>query len=232
MNEFVLQIHRHEKEGHIRRHRALLEAVKDRLLPAFASISNEADEVASRAFSEALRGASLEGPDESQLAEMAFEAGFDHWETLDFARDQMLRLAAAGTYHLWERTLKNLLLRELRHHGLAEANRTKIERATFSRLIEILRAGGYDVQSYTFGHDLNVLSLIANMVKHGAGSSSRALATLSPGLFPGITGFGPLSDPPTEDDFEMTLELLERSTVALEGFWANAPDAMRFPRHS
>jgi len=78
-----------------------------RLLPIFDHIEEEAGAEQEKAWEAAMSSPACdENLDSSDYAEAAQEYGVEVYESLQFTRQQLLGLAAAGLYHLWERLLR------------------------------------------------------------------------------------------------------------------------------
>src|SRR5712691_616636 len=85
-----------------------------RILRGFANIEPEATAAAEALFNERMnRVCGPDGPDEDagSVADDAREHGFSVYSDLEFVRRLVTGLAIAGLYHLWERLLKEFLVR-------------------------------------------------------------------------------------------------------------------------
>jgi hypothetical protein len=113
-------------------HRALAKGMQDKLLPAFSDIESEANAFADWEYK---RLSSLPSADDDfdmdEIAETARDRGIERYEDLAFAEGQLRALAIAGLYHLWERTLKELLVRTLGWEGYSKKQIDKIHRSNF-----------------------------------------------------------------------------------------------------
>jgi homogentisate 1,2-dioxygenase len=94
---------------------------------------------------------------------------------------QMLGLAMAGLYHLWEQLAKQLLYRTLisAHHDRESLSR-QLSKADFKTLEKWLNQFKWDGEQTSFECQhfypgLNRLRLVANVVKHGYGASAMEL---------------------------------------------------------
>jgi hypothetical protein len=82
-----------------------VDGFKARLLPVFDHIEEEANAATEKAWEATMSSPVCnEDVDPSVYAEAAQEYGLEVYENLQFTRQQLLGLAAAGLYHLWERT--------------------------------------------------------------------------------------------------------------------------------
>ena len=205
--------------------RSFADGVRLKLTPLFDKMNEEADEHAEDTFQSLRAGTSWEGgPDESELAEQALEAGIEHYEDLMFVKGQLMALAAAGLYHLWERTLKSFIIRELSHYGLADNDRAKILRADFPTLRGWLVGMGFPTEQPVLLSDLNLLSLIANVAKHGEGASFEKLVALAPEFVEGPYGAMMGISMTSADGLWITPERFDRLATAVDRFWESLPE--------
>ena len=157
-----------------------------RILPGFDNIEAEATAAAETLFRDRMNQlAGFDGPDEDEgfAADDAQEHGFSVYSDLEFVRRQVTGLAIAGLYHLWERLLKEFLVREFGQFNPPIVPREKVLGAEFRPLVGMLKNQGWEIAKESFYLDLDVLRLVVNVVKHGDGKSCQALLTQEPGLF-------------------------------------------------
>lgn len=197
-----------------------------RLMPAFDNIDEEANVVAQEVWDAAmsLQYNGDEYYDLGMFADSAQEAGMEAFENLHFVKQQLLGLAVAGLYHLWERTLKQFISKEYRRHRLDEKYVTKLVKMDFNDLSEVLSRFGYDLSKTLHFNILNELRLVANTIKHGDGVSCDALATIAPDLF--SQGHISYKDKPTFDDLELSNSDFTRYANGVEIFWTLFPDKL------
>ena len=124
--------------------------------------------------------------DPGDYAEAAQAHGIEVYEYLHFTRRQLLGLATAGLYHLWERLLKQFFCKELRGWTFNGSTVQQIVApADFQRLEEFLSQFGFPLAQQPYYSELSELRLVANVVKHGDGKSCEELQALVPDLFGG-----------------------------------------------
>lgn len=149
------------------------------VLPAFADLSQRADEVASAEYQRlgALPAGEDGDGDVSVLVETAREKGQAFYDTMFAMRQTTLNLFAAGLFHLLEQQLAGLC-----RDGAFEAPPpidTKLcVIADWYRTFFNL-----DLQTLPAWPKIDQLRLLANAVKHGEGSSANELRKLRPDLF-------------------------------------------------
>ena len=143
--------------------------VTKRVLPVFDHIEKEADDAANQCWCDT-------GDDSTP-----YERGFSVYSDLKFVRDQVTGLAIAGIYHLWERLLKNVLVRQYRHYDIP--TKEDVFKANFPKLENFLQDVGWSIKAEAFYSDLDCLRLVANVVKHGDGDACKRLRDKAPDMF-------------------------------------------------
>ncbi|MBE0619151.1 MAG: hypothetical protein IH605_01020 [Burkholderiales bacterium] len=195
-----------------------------RLLPIFDHIGEEASAAADKAWETVMSSpASEENFDPSDYAEAAKEHGLEVYENLQFTRQQLLGLAAAGLYHLWERLLKQFFCKELRGWTFDGREIHKIMApANFSNLEEFLSQFGFRLAQQAYYADLRELRLVANVVKHGDGKSCEELQASAPGMFEGYNYHFDIFS--KADSLELKPSDFTRYAKAVTDFWDTLPE--------
>lgn len=230
----ILHFCRANRTWALRQHRALMRGVREKILPAFddAKMELEADAASDEAFERMISQPAPENfdGDLSDFAEAAIEEGVERYQSLEFVKGQLQALSVAGLYHLWERTLKEFVARELRKEGL-DSGTARVHRADFRQLIDGLTAAGFEVRKEDFFDDLEAIRLVANVCKHGDGSSFRNLEQKAPELLLGPNevrnkfSFGK----PQPDDLWIDADKIEAFGSAIERFWKAMPERLSVP---
>lgn len=172
---------RHFKQGFIPQVNAFCDAVINRVLPTFAGIAKEADDVVQAEYQRigSLSTAESEVLDMADIAERAQEAGLVYYEALEGVRQALTNLAAAALYHMFEQQLL-LFHRKQVLHPVEEDDISKIKTGELKkRLLD----GGLDIESLESWPKVDELRLVANCVKHAEGVSSEKLRKLRSDLF-------------------------------------------------
>ena len=217
-------------------HRALLRGVSDKVLPLFdnAKIELEADAFADESFEHLMSQPVDEDSfiDPGDLAVSAMDEGVGRYQDLMFVKGQLQALSVTALYHLWERTLKEFLIRELRFHGFSDRE-SCIQRAGFSGLINDLSALGFDATNQSFFETLETVSLVASVCKHGDGRSFKSLVHKAPDLFLGQNEWRrqvAIGEPRAEDLWITSSKFHELGS-AIEQFWRSMPERLSVPRN-
>ena len=212
-------------------HRALAKGIQNKLMPAFSDIESEADAFAEWEYKWL---SSLPGADGDfnmgEIAEMAIDRSVERYQDLAFVEGQLRALAIAGLYHLWERTLKEFLVRTLGWEGHSKTQIDKIHRSNFHELIDTLEKFGFLVKEECFFDDLNIVRVVANTCKHGEGQAFEELANKAPELLRGRYRLeSRLLSPPHPENFWIDAQRFANLERAIEQFWHAMPERLLVP---
>ena len=210
----------------LRTTRAFVDGFSERLLPVFDNIDNDAHAAAEKAWDDAMSSPAVHDSfDPGDFAEAAQEYGLEVYENLHFARQQLLGLAAAGIYHLWERLLKQFLCKELTGWIINDRpSRQTIVAANFADLEKLLSEFGFDLKQQPYYRDLTQLRLVANVVKHGDGKSCDELQAEVLHLFEGYTYNLDISS--QADKLDLKAADFARYAQAVTDFWSAFPERL------
>jgi hypothetical protein len=195
-----------------------------RLLPIFDHTEEEASAETEKAWETAMSSpAGDENCDLSSYAEAVREYGIEVYENLQFTRQQLLGLASAGLYHLWERLLKQFFCKELRGWTFSGREVHKlIDPANFSDLERFLSQFGFQLAKQTYYTDLCEILLVANVVKHGDGRACEKLQASAPHLFGGYRYHFDIHS--KSDSLELRPADFTRYAKAVTDFWDTFPE--------
>ncbi len=164
-------------------------AVVERLLPTFDQVDREAEQVASAAFTRLGQRLISEDSymDMADAAELAHHEGLAHYERWTGVRQGLLNLAAAGLYHLFEQQVAVFVQKELitlhEAHDATFMIRLLKPGQIMTAFEDRLFANGITYRTLPSYPQLDELRLVANVVKHGSGSSAEQLRVRCPLLF-------------------------------------------------
>jgi hypothetical protein len=196
----------------------------NRLLPIFADIEKQATKTSAEFFDRATAVLSHNDAyyDPMDLAEQEQEHELEIFTDLQFVQQQLIGLASAGLYHLWERMLKQFLNKEFRKWQPPPVPSKKLFASDFTYLNKVLSAFGFKMNGQSFYDDLYDLRLVTNVVKHGDGKSCEELYNRTPRLFVGmgLRSFELLS---TAGELLLSAEEFERFEEGVKAFWYALP---------
>ena len=219
----------------LRLHRALVRGLREKLLPAFEDIESEAHVFAEVEYERLGRRPSWDGDvDMVAASEEAIERGHERYQDLVFVQRQFQALSIAGLYHLWERTLKEFLVRELDWKGTSGKFIQGVQRAGFNGLIDILADLDVAVRDQSFFNGLETIRLIANTCKHGDGPTFKRLLDKAPEFLraPYQNGSLFLFGTPGPDDLWIDASKIEELESAIDQFWLSMPEHLPIPENS
>jgi len=167
-----LHLNRWLRQSIVDMHLAYASGFSDKLFPTLDDINAEADAAANQFWETARDRPYDESVCAGSIADAAECAGQEVYSNLTFVREQLISLSIAGLYHLFERTLKDFIIKEIRHYVSSDHKTIKdIQKANFEEIIQFLAEFGHNLKSHKNFSMLNELRLIANVVKHGDGQA-------------------------------------------------------------
>lgn len=223
---------RYFRETYIPQAQSLVQTLETRLLPTFDDINSEATKVADETWGNLQTLPGGENVDMGDLAEIAHEAGLEHYMMMSGLRQGLTNMFAAALYHLYEQQVLEFHRRELL--DLSDEN----DKKQFNHRIfqERLRDHGIDVKTFGCWPILDELRLLANTVKHADGSSAEQLHALRPDIFvaPAVRGLpflGTTTSPPVfaplmGEDVYVSLDDIRRYRDAVVQFWVDLSNAI------
>ncbi|WP_456389781.1 hypothetical protein [Profundibacter sp.] len=212
----------------IERHKFFIEQAKIRLLSQFSEVSirEEADKV----MDEALKNNATKFNSE-EVVESAFSDGAWRYKLLIDMRQTMLLSITASIYHEWEKQLKVWLSREIKHWVHGEAVLEGIEKATFCKILNLLKCLGSDVRSKDYYSSLDACRCVVNVYKHGNGVSLKELKNHYPeflfdlGMGEYIGGLD--VDVYDYTNLKVTKDNLEQFSHSILMFWEDIPECVK-----
>lgn len=211
--------------------RAIADALESRLLPTFAAIDKEAEQVSEAAWNEMMSHPGTGDEDPADYAEAAEQKGVSHYMMWYGIRQGIVNLFAAALYHAFEQQVVLFLRQEVLE--LHEQNEPEFFKLAV--LNERLKVIGIDLETLQSWAIVDELRLVANAVKHGEGLSSAKLHELRPDLFqhPDVN-LGPafrnaiprVFQPLAGDDLYVSLKDVQQYRDALERFWTELGESL------
>lgn len=160
--------------------RILLSTLRDRVLPIFANIEQEANDYGEQVFQELGNQPSYDDSvDIGDLAEIAQDRGLARYEALAGVRQAIINALTVSLHHVVEQEL----LYFLRRHVLTPLEEPDLSLAKLAVLSSRLRAKGLDIERIDGWQTLKELGLVANTIKHAEGRSAEELKPIRPDLF-------------------------------------------------
>lgn len=211
------------------------DSFSNRLIPTFDNISVEAKKVAEERYQSLMsRPAGYDYSYDSygggDAAEDAQDAGIQMYENLTFVKKQLIGLSVAGLYHLWERTLRQFLCKELQHL-VDETELVKLAKGDFKYFVKLLKCFSVDISRHGYYGKLNELRLVASTVKHGDARACSELIKLAPKLFE--------NNSLIEYDYVRTADDLNSTTAdfisysnSITEFWMRLPQRMPLSKNA
>lgn len=214
----------------------LTECLEKRILSTFDAIEDEAREISEKEFE---RLGLLPGPysDDGERAEEAQEAGISYYQTMDDTRQGILNMFAAACYHLFEQQLFLFHRRGLLNPDEERELNAKLSKGVLKieTVKDRLLANWIDIGKFvSWGTLYDEFRLVANVVKHADGRSSKELKSRNPDLF-FRPGPGPrigtvdkkrVYQPLFGEGLYVTIEVFRSYTNAVRDFWQELSSAI------
>lgn len=164
----------------IERHDFYVTEVKRRVLSNFADIEGEANRFADAEYQRLGRLPARDDVDMADLADTAEDRAQNFYTLLDDLREQSLLGALAGSFHQWDKELREFLERELTHTMSNEDSAKFAWNQDWTVILDGLREFTWDVRATSCFPFLDAGRLIVNVYKHGNGRSLTELAKRYP----------------------------------------------------
>lgn len=159
---------------------AFNKCVNDKVLPAFANIDREAEELEQELYERLLNmPANDNNADINDIAESAQSRAIDYYCTMEGMKKGIICLFTSGLYHLFEQQLFFFYRKEI----LSPQEENEISLMTGKELNKRLKAKGLDIKSFKSFSKIDIIRLINDVVKHAEGSASRQLRERKPEYF-------------------------------------------------
>lgn len=161
----------------------------ERVIPIFSSLEEESNKIADEKYHDLGRYFNPERDDPADYAEMAWEAGLEHYESMSLMQYNMRLMWISTLYQFWEQQVRKFVFEEVtRTHKFIDKNGNEVAFAGFcTRGIDDIKDEfkefGQDLEKLNSWSKIEELRLLANVIKHGDGWSATKLKQLRPDFF-------------------------------------------------
>ena len=209
-------------------YRALRGGVCAAAATPFADIANEADAAARKYHQKLLSRCGPDGLwDPSSIAKKALYHGIDVYEDLYFVKRQLIGLAIAGLFHLWEKLSKEMIDIEVRHITTKLPSSEEIAaKWKIKHIRRTLDRRGLLIDDHIW-REIHIAELLTNTIKHGGGPSCSKLKNEAPELFDQHYLGWTLMEPRLEW-LLLDREKFERFSKCFLQFWQNIPRSITY----
>lgn len=205
----------------------LLRALRERVLPQFAYLDEEANEFARAEYKRIgrLPSSGEASFDMGDVAEQAYDAAINWYQTMCGVRQSLINLHAVGLFHLFEQQLYDFV----KHAGLSER-----EEADYRKDCKAVESLGIRLSDLPSWEKLQELRLLCNSIKHADGPSSAQLKTVWPEIFvdpvvaggPFVGNPRPITQPLAGEDVYLEENELDFYCSAIREFWSSIGDVL------
>jgi hypothetical protein len=217
------------RDSLIEEHLFYVKQAQKRLLSSFANIDDDASKAAEEWLKRAERFFNPERDDPAQFYEQAEEEARKFYGLLSDMREQTRLSVVAGTFHQWDKELRDWLARETGHWHTGQKAAAAIWRADFDQLLDLLESIGWKIRDKAFYQDLDACHLVVNVYKHGQGVSLSRLQEKYPeyvaDVFRRALGERPWRTDlwTSHKDLKVQDDQIEAFSRAIVEFWKGAP---------
>ncbi|MDF1616129.1 hypothetical protein [Petrocella sp. FN5] len=161
----------------------------EKVIPIFSSLEEESQAIADEKYNSLGRYFNPESDDPSDYAEMAWEAGLEHYESMSLMQYNMRLMWISTLYQFWEQQVRKFVFEEVtRTHTFIDKKGNEISfDSFFSRGIDDIKDEfkefGQDLEKLSSWSKIEELRLLANVIKHGNGWSATRLKQLRSDFF-------------------------------------------------
>ena len=205
----------------------LLDTLKNRLIPTFSSVNDEAKDKTEKEWERLNQECIDPDGDSSDIAEWAENVGINYYLNMLNMQQSLNNMFAMTLYHIFEQHMMEFHRREVLEHQQRNDNRN-FKQKIFK---DALKAIGINIESFSSWKVIEELRHLANTVKHADGNSSEKLYELNKDLFncdfiKNSDDFSFLCNtkpsvykPLTGDDLYVRIPDIQRYCDALKLFW-------------
>ena len=161
----------------------------ERIIPIFSSLGEETHTIAETKHKALAENFNPELEDPGEYAVMAWEAGLEHYESMSLMQYNMRLMWISTLYQFWEQQVRKFVFEEgTRTHKFIDKKGNVIDFESFcARGIDDIKDAfnkfGQDLEKLKSWPKIEELRLLANVIKHGEGRSSKNLKRLRPDYF-------------------------------------------------
>jgi hypothetical protein len=202
-----------------------VEIYLQKLLPVFKDIESDADKYTKELFDNAMsQPACGDSFDPASIAETAQDEGIDHYLYLKLGKYNLTATWHATLYQLWEQQLRWFLFWEISHVKEIDF---KYFCTKPQEIKKEFKFHNLDIESFSCWPQINELSLLCNVIKHGDGCSAKKLRKIKPTLFKQEDGTDYMKTFKTtllEETLCIDEKTLQKYSEALLSFWDKIPE--------
>jgi hypothetical protein len=202
-----------------------VEIYSQKLLPVFKDIESDANKIRDDSYDNLMsQPAYGDFIDPSSIAEDAKDIGIEHYSYLKLGKYSLTATWHATLYQVWEQQSRRFLFKEI-------SRVYNIPFETFyinlSKIKEKFKFYNVDIESFSCWPQINELSLLCNVIKHGDGYSAKELRKIKPTLFKQEEGTDHMEIFKTtllEETLNINEMTLQNYRKALLSFWDEIPE--------
>ncbi len=226
----LFQMYEGFRQHLINKHKFYVDQGHKRLLSQFSDIEGEADTFVEKWLEDHKKYFNPEYQDPSDMYENAQEEAVEFYGLLSDMHDSTRLSIITGMFHEWEKQLRDWLMSQIQHWHRGEALKSRLWGANFDKIMELFELLGWQVKSMPFYDSLDTCRLVANVYKHGEGSSFNRLKTKHKEFFDLGLGDGWSDDADflfiDYSHLNVSTDHLDEFSNAIVAFWQGVPEEL------
>lgn len=202
-----------------------VEIYSQKLLPVFKDIESDANKIRDDSYDNVMSQPAYDDfTDPSSIAEEAEEIGIEHYLYLKLGKYNLTATWHVTLYQVWEQQSRLFLFHEMSH---VYKIKFEIFCTKLSEIKKTFKFHNIDIESFSCWPQINELSLLCNVIKHGDGDSVKELRKIKPTLFKQEDGTDHMEIFKTallEETLNINEITLQNYKEALLNFWDEIPE--------
>lgn len=201
---------------------------KKRILSQFDNIEVEANEALDKWVEDRQRFFDPEEHDYTDFMTKANDEAINYFDLLSDMHNQTRLSIVASIFHEWEKQLRSFLTKEANLPHTNDNVRSKIWKANFDQIVELLECLGWKLKEMSFYISLDRCRRVVNVFKHGDGDTFKELKENYSEFFDyspdcGYVGVD-YSQYAAYSHLRVTDDHLNEFSGAIVKFWQDIPD--------
>ncbi len=182
MNLTKIYIDSFQKEYLQEPYNLYIETYKNKILPVFLNVEEEAHNIAKNCFKDMGKHINPDTCDPADLADRAWEKGLDYYQGMILMRYNSQLMWISTLYQFWEQQVRCFIFEEV-SRNFRRVNFKSFCNSGIKDIRKQFQRFGIDINELNSWPDINELRLLTNVIKHGDGNAAAELEKMKPEYF-------------------------------------------------
>jgi hypothetical protein len=152
-------------------HQFYIEQARKRLLSQFQNIEEQSDKYADEWLEKAGQYFDPDRDDPGSFEEEAYDKSIEFYQMLEDMLNRTRLSIVSSIFHEWDKTLRNWMIKEIRHWHHDSAVEKALWNTNFPKIIDLLEGLSWPIKSKSYYFSIERCRLVVNSYKHGYGDS-------------------------------------------------------------